>query len=91
MALAALVQFQRQPEGAERLCFVAIGSDGTDGPTDAAGGYADLRAARASDRAFNERALDNNDSYRALEAVGALIKTGPTQTNVGDLYLVLAI
>ena len=91
MALAALVQFQRQPEGAERLCFLAIGSDGTDGPTDAAGGYADLRAARASDRAFNERALDNNDSYRALEAVGALIKTGPTQTNVGDLYLVLAI
>ena len=91
MALAALIHLQRQPELAPHLCFVAVGSDGTDGPTDAAGGYADQIAARASDRLSNERALDNNDSYQALEAAGALIKTGPTQTNVGDLYLVLAI
>lgn len=91
MALAALIQLQRQPEIAGSLCFVAIGTDGTDGPTDAAGGYADSTAATASTIAANERALADNDSYPALKAAGALITTGPTQTNVGDLYMVLAI
>jgi hydroxypyruvate reductase len=69
----------------------AFGSDGTDGPTDAAGGYADgdtlkdLKQAGA-DYAF---ALGSHDAYNALKAVGNLIVTGPTGTNVNDLYVAL--
>ncbi|MBO7359144.1 MAG: DUF4147 domain-containing protein [Clostridia bacterium] len=69
----------------------AFGSDGTDGPTDAAGGYADgdtlaeLQRAGA-DCAF---ALEFHDAYNALKAVGNLLFTGPTGTNVNDLYVAL--
>ncbi len=69
----------------------SFGSDGTDGPTDAAGGYADgesaadLRAAGVS----IEEALADNDAYNALKAAGGLIVTGPTGTNVNDVAVAL--
>lgn len=69
----------------------SLGSDGTDGPTDAAGGYVDgdswdtMLAAGVQP----EMALQENDSYRALKAVGGLIMTGPTGTNVNDVAVVL--
>jgi hydroxypyruvate reductase len=69
----------------------SLGSDGTDGPTDAAGGYVDgdtfaaLRAAGID--VFD--ALRENDAYHALEAVGGLIVTGPTGTNVNDVAVAL--
>ena len=69
----------------------SVGSDGTDGPTDAAGGYADgdtlaaLRAAGLDPFAV----LNNNDSYTALKAVGGLLFTGPTGTNVNDVAVAL--
>ena len=69
----------------------SVGSDGTDGPTDAAGGYADgdtLGALRKAGVDF-QAALDDNDAYHALKAVDGLILTGPTGTNVNDLSLVL--
>ena len=69
----------------------SIGSDGTDGPTDAAGGYVDtqtLRALRKQGLSL-QAMLDNNDSYHALSACGGLIKTGPTGTNVNDLTVLL--
>ena len=69
----------------------SVGSDGTDGPTDAAGGYADGEALAALTAAGLDvpRALANNDAYHALQAVGGLIMTGPTGTNVNDVAVVL--
>ena len=69
----------------------SIGSDGTDGPTDAAGGYADHTTLHA----LSEKGIDlysvlqNNDAYHALKAVNGLIITGPTGTNVNDVTVVL--
>lgn len=69
----------------------SVGSDGTDGPTDAAGGYADGQTAqalaKAGWRAYD--ALENNDAYHALSAVDGLIFTGPTGTNVNDVAVAL--
>ncbi|CAA9317017.1 MAG: D-glycerate 2-kinase, partial [uncultured Gemmatimonadetes bacterium] len=67
------------------------GTDGTDGPTDAAGGFADGgTAARGRARGLDAReALRRNDSYPFLHAAGDLIVTGPTGTNVNDVVLVL--
>ena len=68
-----------------------IGSDGTDGPTDAAGGYADAYTYEkiAKKGKTPEEYLNNNDSYNALSLSDGLIFTGPTGTNVNDLYVLL--
>ena len=73
--------------GMPRTVVFSAGTDGTDGPTDAAGAWADgATLARKPDaRAY----LDRNDSYRYFEALGDLVKTGPTHTNVMDVRLVL--
>lgn len=67
------------------------GTDGTDGPTDAAGAIADGRtAARARQQGLNPAAsLAANDSYRFFEALDDLVITGPTGTNVMDVRLIL--
>ena len=75
--------------GLKNACVISVGSDGTDGPTDAAGGYADGDTWNE----LNEKGLSlydilqDNDAYHALKAVDGLIITGPTGTNVNDLYL----
>lgn len=69
----------------------SIGSDGTDGPTDAAGGYVDgtsLKALAEQGLSLHE-VLQENDSYHALEKTGGLLKTGPTGTNVNDIAVAL--
>ena len=69
----------------------SVGSDGTDGPTDAAGGYADgdtLAALRAEGLDVYA-VLRDNDAYHALRAVDGLIVTGPTGTNVNDVAVAL--
>ena len=77
--------------GLRNAGVISVGSDGTDGPTDAAGGWADgesfdaLRAAGFEP----EKALRDNDSYHALGAVGGLVFTGPTGTNVNDVSIAL--
>ena len=77
--------------GLEHCCVFSVGSDGTDGPTDAAGGYVDGDTAAALAAAgwnvFD--ALQNNDAYHALQAVEGLILTGATGTNVNDVAVVL--
>ncbi len=78
-------------EGMAGAAVFSVGSDGTDGPTDAAGGYAD----RDTVGALAEKGLDvfavlrDNDAYHALKAVDGLIVTGPTGTNVNDVAVAL--
>ena len=78
-------------QGMRNACVISAGSDGTDGPTDAAGGYADGDTALAL-KALGlspEDALNSNDSYHALKTVDGLIFTGPTGTNVNDISVAL--
>jgi hydroxypyruvate reductase len=72
--------------------LLAAGTDGTDGPTDAAGAFADGdTCSRAAKLDLNpERHLRENDAYTFFDRLGDLLKTGPTGTNVMDLYLILA-
>ena len=69
----------------------SVGSDGTDGPTDAAGGYTDhesLSSLKAAGLNLHE-ILADNDAYHALKAIDGLIMTGPTGTNVNDVAVAL--
>lgn len=77
--------------GLEEIVIVSAGSDGTDGPTDAAGGIVDGASAdRMEQRGVSPlECLERNDSYNALKASGDLFITGPTGTNVNDLIVVL--
>ena len=74
-------------------CVVAcLGTDGTDGPTDAAGAFSDnstLTRALKFGPGFLKESLENNDSYRFFQRLGDLIITGPTRTNVMDLHIIL--
>ena len=74
-----------------KACVISVGSDGTDGPTDAAGGYADgdTLTELAQKGLAPAAVLRENDAYHALKAVGNLIITGPTGTNVNDVTVVL--
>jgi glycerate 2-kinase len=86
-ALAAAIAIA----GLRDTVILSGGTDGTDGPTDAAGAIADgTTVARAEDQGLNAAAfLANNDSYRFFDALGDLIKTGPTGTNVADVQVIL--
>ncbi|HHU78117.1 MAG: glycerate kinase type-2 family protein [Caldicoprobacterales bacterium] len=73
------------------VAVFSIGSDGTDGPTDAAGGYVDNNTSKLLDEKGVSifEFLENNDAYNALKACDGLIITGPTGTNVNDLSVLL--
>ena len=77
--------------GLSQTAICSFGSDGTDGPTDAAGGYVDQDSASALCFAGCDvsQVLANNDAYNALKKIGGLIMTGPTGTNVNDLSMIL--
>ncbi len=77
--------------GLSNALVFSVGSDGTDGPTDAAGGLVDggTAAALAEHGISIQDALARNDAYHALESIGNLIVTGPTGTNVNDVAVVL--
>ena len=77
--------------GLENVLIFSLGSDGTDGPTDAAGGIVDghTRAALAEQGLSIHAVLAENDAYHALKSVNGLIFTGPTGTNVNDISVVL--
>ena len=87
LALAAAAGIQ----GLSNVCVISVGSDGTDGPTDAAGGYADGDTVRALAEQGMTVAdvLAKNDAYHGLKAAGGLIVTGPTGTNVNDVAIAL--
>lgn len=88
LALAAALDIEGLPD----VLVLAAGTDGTDGPTDAAGAMAfGDTVTRAREVGMSPRAyLENNDSYHFFKALGDLVVTGPTRTNVMDLLLILA-
>jgi hydroxypyruvate reductase len=75
----------------DRLTALAAGTDGSDGPTDAAGAIVDADSVTRGTRAGGDarRAMEDNDAYRFLTASGDLIVSGATRTNLLDLYVVL--
>ena len=72
-------------KGTDNLTFLALASDGTDGPTDAAGGFGDGEGYYEG----IEEDLKNNDAYHGLQKNGNLLVTGPTGTNVNDVAIIL--
>jgi glycerate 2-kinase len=88
MALAAALA----AAGVPNVLIACLATDGTDGPTDAAGAIVDGDTIGQADRAgLDPRAyLAENDAYRFLDALDRLLRTGPTRTNVNDLAFVLA-
>ena len=90
MALAFLAEVADHPER-RRLHFLAASTDGSDGPTDATGAFADPTVYDAAKRLGLDarQYLERNDSYTFFDRAGALLRTGPTRTNVGDLQVLL--
>ena len=78
--------------GAQDVLLASVGTDGSDGPTDAAGAFVDgTTLERAEALGLDAaRSLASNDSYTFFDRLGDLIRTGPTNTNVNDLYVLLA-
>ena len=88
----ALAMVRRLDTLGASVVAASIGTDGIDGPTDAAGGVVDtttLARAAAAGIGPPERYLEDNNSYVFLDELGDLIRTGPTSTNVGDLQVIL--
>lgn len=89
LALAAACEMSRLGGAA---VLASVGTDGVDGPTDAAGALVDSTTtarAQAMDLAPAADYLDENDAYTYFDRLGDLMRTGPTGTNVGDLQVVL--
>jgi glycerate 2-kinase len=91
LALSFLAELAGDEHKGRGLHFLSASTDGTDGPTDAAGAFASaevLALAEAAGLSIAARLADN-DSYRFFDAIGQLFKTGPTMTNVCDLQIAL--
>jgi glycerate-2-kinase len=89
MALSGAIELE-QTSG---ILFLSAGTDGTDGPTDAAGAFAHSSTiTRANALGLSAAGyLDNNDSYHFFYQTGDLLITGPTRTNVMDLQIILTV
>ena len=93
MALAFMNELKNDLATAPEIFFLSAATDGGDGPTDAAGAFASWELyQQAQAQSLNpETFLQNNDSYHFFQALDALLKTGPTGTNVCDLQIVLVV
>ena len=91
MALSFLCEMADNPSAADRICFLSGGTDGNDGPTDAAGAFATIQLLdRAGKMGISlKEYLNNNDAYHFFDAINGLLKTGPTNTNVCDIQVIL--
>jgi hydroxypyruvate reductase len=95
LVLAAGLELLRSAESQDKagrgIFILSGGTDGEDGPTDAAGAWIDgaLLAQAAASGLDPQSFLARNDAYNFFEPLGALIKTGPTHTNVCDVRVVL--
>lgn len=92
LALAFLQELaQWEQEQKEKVSFLSAATDGNDGPTEATGAFADIEIlSRAESATLNmDHYLANNDSFHFFKIVDGLLTTGPTNTNVGDLQMIL--
>ncbi len=91
MALAALSALDASRPGHGDMVFLSAGTDGNDGPTDAAGAFASMELrGKAAEQGLDPHAwLEDNDSYHFFDRVGGLLKTGSTGTNVCDMQILL--
>ena len=89
MALAFLNELGDEPG----IFFLSGGTDGNDGPTDAAGAFAAVEIAEAGKKAglVIQEYLDDNDSYNYFKQIDGLLITGPTNTNVCDVQMVIVV
>ena len=89
LALAALARLA--DDGADGIALLSAGTDGEDGPTDAAGALVDADVLAAARRLGLDAGdyLARNDAYHFFAPLDALVRTGPTQTNVCDLRVVV--
>ncbi len=85
------LSFALEIEGTKGITMLSAGTDGTDGPTDAAGAIVDGQTImKARNFGLNpDECLDNNDSYNFFKAIDSLLITGPTGTNVMDMQIIL--
>jgi glycerate 2-kinase len=93
LALALLAEMESSPAEADGIYFLSASTDGNDGPTDAAGAFASPEVLKLAIRAgcrINDYLKDNN-AYVFFDRIGQLLKTGPTNTNVCDLQIMLII
>lgn len=83
--------FALEIENTSRITLLSAGTDGSDGPTDAAGAIVDgTTMKKARDMGLTpEKFLKNNDAYNFFQKVGGLLITGPTRTNVMDIQVIL--
>ena len=93
MALAFVCRLRRSYPGARNIFFLSAGTDGTDGPTDAAGAFVtpELMEMMKEIEIQALDHLDRNDAYHFFKRQGLLFKTGPTHTNVCDIQLVMVV
>jgi glycerate-2-kinase len=91
LVLAALQQWRTGQSAGEGMVLLSGGTDGEDGPTDAAGALVDSQIMALADALGLNAAEDlrRNNAYRFFDACGGLIKTGPTHTNVCDIRVVV--
>jgi hydroxypyruvate reductase len=91
-ALAELRKHDSIDENRREILILSAGTDGEDGPTDAAGAFVDWQVIEEAERRGMNRGdfLRRNDAYHFFEPLGALVKTGPTNTNVCDVRVVVA-
>ncbi len=85
------LSISRKIRGLEGVVVVSMDTDGTDGPTDSAGGVVDWKTAEMlEERGVDvEEVLKRHDSYNALKLANALLKTGPTRTNLNSVVVVV--
>jgi hydroxypyruvate reductase len=93
MALAFAVELHRITHGSPNIFFLSAGTDGSDGPTDAAGAFVKpaLMEKMKTISAHAEACLMENDSYHFFRDTGDLFMTGPTYTNVCDIQILIII
>lgn len=93
MALSMMVEMAADPDRVANIYFLSAGTDGNDGPTDAAGAFAcsnllhDVEKRKLNLISY----LNNNDAYHLFEEISGLFKTGPTNTNVCDVQIFLIV
>ena len=91
MVVAVLREICKNPDAYRGVSFASLATDGNDGPTDSAGGWISSRVASraAIDTQLIDDALSRSDAYPLLDRLDCHLRTGPTNTNVCDIQVLL--